>query len=174
MVRETCGSTFFHGVVHGLIWTQRNNGRDTSLPAGAGSTPAEHAIILSLTFTFFYFFLKAKAPLVVLQSIVHTVLATFVVPSLYGFAYVNTVIYINTLAPLLLAPPKEKDVFYDLRSILSLPVLLMTWIEPLTCDWFLIEFGGHVWFDISIPASSMLYYAVASKLPPRDQKAKSG
>ena len=33
-------------------------------------------------------------------------------------------------------------------------VRLFTWLEPLTCDGFLINWGGHAWFDNSITARS--------------------
>ena len=67
----------------------------------------------------------------------------------------------------------EKDVFYDLRAVLvGTPIMIATWLEPLLCDRLLIDWGGHVYYDSAIPAGAVLYYLVASQLPPKKNKNK--
>jgi hypothetical protein len=60
--------------------------------------------------------------------------------------------------------PKRKgsDVFYDLSSGVGALVMLFTWLEPLTCDGFLIDWGDHAWFDNSITFGTFAYYLAAT------------
>ena len=62
---------------------------------------------------------------------------------------------------------------YDMYACLvSLPIMLATFAEPLLCDAFLIEWGGHVWFDTTIPVGVLVYYAVVSKSGDGEKKEK--
>jgi hypothetical protein len=62
---------------------------------------------------------------------------------------------------------KRNDVFYDLSSGVGALVMLFTWLEPLTCDGFLIDWGDHAWFDNSITFGTFAYYLAAKRLPAR-------
>ena len=65
----------------------------------------------------------------------------------------------------------EHDVFYALYALLyATPVMLATWFEPLACDNFLVQWGGHVLFDFSIPASAFVYFVVAQGREARPTK----
>jgi hypothetical protein len=56
-----------------------------------------------------------------------------------------------------------------LRGLLiGLPIISATFIEPILCDTFLINWGGHLLFDASIPLSVILYFIVAKQVSPRD------
>ena len=89
-----------------------------------------------------------------------------------------------------------KDVYYDLSKrfrvvccfefaifllhastagavLIALPVMLAAWIEPIFCDNWLIDLGGHVWFDISVPACILLYYAIVVLFTPSHPLSKS-
>ena len=55
----------------------------------------------------------------------------------------------------------------------STPLAIAVWLEPLLCDRLLIDWGGHVFYDSAIPAGAVLYYAVASQLPPKKASAKA-
>ena len=53
----------------------------------------------------------------------------------------------------------DKDEAYDLAALLvSLPVGMVGWLEALSCDSFLVAYGGHVWYDLCIPLSMLVYY----------------
>ena len=86
-----------------------------------------------------------------------------------------------------------KDAYYDLSKrfrvfccfdlllhasssgavLIALPVMLAAWIEPIFCDNWLIDWGGHVWFDISVPACILLYYAIVVLFTPTRPLSKS-
>jgi hypothetical protein len=52
----------------------------------------------------------------------------------------------------------EKDTSYDVWSwVVNLPVVLIGWLEALSCDAFLIKYGGHLWYDAIIPISISIY-----------------
>ena len=91
-------------------------------------------------------------------------------PPKFIFTYVNTVIYCTQTGARLLGLKGEKDRFYDLIAVMvNAPTTLVVWAEVLTCDSFLVRWGGHAWFDNSIPLTITLYYLVASSLPPRKE-----
>ena len=57
--------------------------------------------------------------------------------------------------------PEDKNRFYDMEAILvDVPILLATFGEAITCDSFLINYGGHVWFDMVVPVGFIIYYAI--------------
>ena len=45
------------------------------------------------------------------------------------------------------------------------PVVIMGFIEAVTCDSGLVHMGGHVWYDAIIPISVLVYAAVALSRP---------
>lgn len=47
----------------------------------------------------------------------------------------------------------------------SVPVVVMGWIEAVSCDAGLVHVGGHVWYDAIIPISVLVYAAVALSRP---------
>ena len=42
--------------------------------------------------------------------------------------------------------------------MISLPIMSIAWIEALTCESFLVHFGGHLMFDNTIAMSFLIYY----------------
>ena len=103
------------------------------------------------------------------QSVAHTAMVAFVVPPILAFTYANTILFFNIVGgQLLCGLHGSRDRFYALYALLgSVPIMVATWAEPLFCDALLIRYGGHLFFDASIPASVLLYYSIAAGLPPR-------
>ena len=59
-----------------------------------------------------------------------------------------------------------KDRYYDMESVLvDIPILLMTYVESITCDDFLVHYGGHVWFDMAVPFGFIVYYIILLAYP---------
>jgi hypothetical protein len=169
--RNAIFSTFAHGCGHVYLLHATPEGQQPLMEQYP--TPAEIALMLSGFFTFFsaFIYLHSRNPsaLDLIQSAFHSYALAAWVPPLYLFTYVNTVLFFNLTGRRLMGTPRgEKDVFYDLEALLvSLPVAVVTWLEPLLCDAFLVRYGGHVWFDVSIPAGATLYLLLARRLPPR-------
>ena len=55
----------------------------------------------------------------------------------------------------------DKDIFYDLSILItSVPIGLAGWMESITCEYFLINFGGHFVYDMIIPVSLFVYFTI--------------
>ena len=67
----------------------------------------------------------------------------------------------------------HKDYYYDLSVIvIGVPVTLITWLEPILCDSFLVNWGGHVWFDVSLPASMLIFLCIVKYKAPLESTIK--
>ena len=44
--------------------------------------------------------------------------------------------------------------------LVDIPILLASFGEALSCDSFLKQYGGHVWFDMVVPVMFTVYYAI--------------
>lgn len=55
---------------------------------------------------------------------------------------------------------------------MDVPILLMTFSEAMTCDSFLIHYGGHVWFDMAVPFGFIVYYLVLTQYPEYTERKK--
>uniref|UniRef100_A0A7S3NHC5 Uncharacterized protein n=1 Tax=Aureoumbra lagunensis TaxID=44058 RepID=A0A7S3NHC5_9STRA len=173
VIRSSIPSVVAHGGAHGLLWAlplgwQASTKKNVWIRAFEDPISLQATLLLGI-FIFWYFFLcKIKTPFSfrfnIFQSIIHTLLLQYFVPTLLAFTYVNTVIFFNLLGhSLLFGIEGQKDVFYAIHALTtSFPIMIVTWLEPLLCDSFLIHYGGHIIFDYSIPISYLLYIAVAS------------
>ena len=163
IVKDYIGFTFMHGVGHLFIWIF---GQDLDLNQDYWTVLEFHIAIFFLLLAYFFYFavLVFINPfwLSVIQSIIHSVVTIVICPIKYHFAYVTAVITMNSLISALLFF-KHKDYYYDLSVIvIGVPVTLITWLEPILCDSFLVNWGGHVWFDISLPASMLIFLFIVS------------
>ena len=154
-----------HGVAHATLWYYQPTSKVTI--AEKVNTSYEALGLVVLFSFFFYSFLKNHWPdrpqFVFWQSVIDSVVLVYTVPILFGFTFVNTLLFLNPSIAQLLLPRSAKDEFYDLGAVcMMLLPMAVTWIEPLFCDSFLINFGGHAWFDASIPFGIVVYYAIAS------------
>jgi len=182
LVGDNVVGIFFHGLAHAYLWAFRER-YSTLAPEEAmlpGALPMEAAIFCVVGFLFWFPFLHYQTPnplwSSVLQSVLHTYLIGWVCPFILVFTYANTILLFNDgCGRLLCGLEGKRDEFYALAALLySTPIMVATWAEPLLCDDFLVNWGGHMWFDLSIPTGAAVYYIVASSLPRRDAKhAKS-
>ena len=81
----------------------------------------------------------------------------FFVPGTLAFAFVGTTLLTMACAISLVRQDKHK--FYNAESLIMVtPTALMAWVEGLTCDVFLMQIGGHLWYDLIIPISITAYF----------------
>ena len=172
-LHESAPSVLMHGLAHGLLWYQATyyGGLGTTsfifTMGGLLEKAASLAIVAGFFFAFVHNQLSSSVMLSFLQAAVHSVVVATCCPPKLLFTYVNTVIFFNLTGSQLLGFKGPKDVFYDLSSGVGALVMLFTWLEPLTCDGFLINWGGHAWFDNSITFGTFAYYLAAKRLPAR-------
>jgi hypothetical protein len=176
LIRKGAGSIFFHGLAHATIWANEQWGyipKPDAVFLDASSPLPLTVVSLLVLACFWASFLCLLTPLPgkvqIAQTIAHSVITAFFVPSLLLFCYVNTVLFVNiTGAQLYYGRDGERDIFYALGSLVtSLPIMVATWAEPIFCDAGLVNLGGHILFDYSIPSSSIAFIAITSKLAPR-------
>jgi hypothetical protein len=182
IVKDSCLSVIGHGAAHAFLWVR--DGMIDVYDPGKGSRgifDVESALGALGATLFFTFFLHAlnQGPLwmKVTQSLVHGVVLSHFVPLILAFSYVNTVLFVNlTLTQLWYGLGGKKDGFYLLFSLFgSASVMVAAIVEPLTCDSFLVNWGGHILFDYSIPITSGMYLLLGKYyLKPRQEKEGKG
>lgn len=183
-IKQGAPSVFFHGVAHGLIWVNEQYGFGMPGPGKVFFHASMPPLLLTASalgvFAFWVSFLcmqRNPIPLWfnLLQSIIHTIAVGWGVPVFLLFCYVNTVLFLNISgASLVFGLELEKDKFYAASAcMISLPVMLSAWAEPLLCDGWLVNWGGHILFDYTIPLSQIFYVFLVFASPPRSHSKTS-
>ena len=92
-----------------------------------------------------------------------------------AFSYVNTVLFVNiTGGQVIWGLEGLHDEYYALFSLSGVVVMGSALLEPLMCDSTLINYGGHLVFDYSIPVATCAYYYYAKNhLKPRGSTSKN-
>ena len=96
---------------------------------------------------------------VVAVSLVALFVQAFV-PQLYGFTYVQTVLFVVFAWGQLSRPVAEKGFAYALYPIVvGLPVVLVSWMESTQCTAFVKDkLYGHLVYDAYIPLGMLAWY----------------
>ena len=91
-------------------------------------------------------------------------------PTRLFFVHVLLAVLLSSALRGLARAPEEKDRYYDMEAILvDVPILLATFGEAITCDSFLINYGGHVWFDMVVPFGFIAYYMILLAYPEKNK-----
>lgn len=161
---EQIGSVFMHGLGHSFLWYYSPLGSE---PFGKGKTFVEFLVGVVGGVLFFHMFFRGlplSSFVVCAQSLFHALVMVCLVPPKYLFTYVNTALFLNITGSRVLEPPQNKDASYDLAAVMvGLPIMTITWLEPLTCDTFLVNWGGHLFFDFTIPFCAFCYFLVLNR-----------
>jgi len=119
-------------------------------------------VTAALLLAFFVNFIQKpfpwSPPLLWAQAIFHTVVAGYWLPGMFLFTYVSFVYNINLCTFRLGYTPRHSAFYTQEALIARLPIMIMTWLEPLLCDSFWLAIGGHMYFDITIPLSAIAFY----------------
>jgi len=177
VVKNNVGATFMHGAAHAMLWYAKPKG-NASLVQSIGEH-TQVAVLFVLVWGFYFAFLHFKdwqkrsisAIATGSQCAFHAAVTVSALPPQYLFTYANTVLFFSGVGSEMFC--KSKDRFYDMHALLcALPPAIVAWLEPLTCDNFLVNWGGHLWFDLSIPFGVMMYYCIVIKFEQRDKKVQ--
>ena len=88
--------------------------------------------------------------------IFNTLILGFFIPNKFLFTYVQTVLQVSFVSVDL--SETNKDISYHMWAwIHHLPVVLFGWFEALSCDSFLVYYGGHCLYDAIIPMSILVF-----------------
>lgn len=94
-----------------------------------------------------------------LESIIISFIQIRFLPVNLGFTYVQTILLVTATINDLYTQQLKKDYAYNLKSFfINFPIGMVGWLEAITCDNFMISFGGHIWYDCTIPISIIVYY----------------
>jgi len=104
-------------------------------------------------------------------SLVWSSVGLTLIPAQFGFTYVQTVLFfVSALSGM---ARTDKDIFYDLSTVIvSIPVGLAGWLEAVTCEYFIIWFGGHLVYDMTINIGLFVYFAVVMSMDASTFKSK--
>lgn len=84
---------------------------------------------------------------------------TATIPPQFGFTYTQTVLFLAHAINELTRPPREKGWEYAVYPMMvSVPVAIMGWVEPLACTAFYKGIGGHFWYDTTIGIGIVSFY----------------
>ena len=168
-VKQNILGIFFHGCGHLWIGYDQRMDQRTGWEVTRGDFVYDFIPAYIIGFLFWYFLTIAGGLKDALGNYGHLPLVTsvtlfqfFFVPGILSFAFVGTtLITLSCLSQLL---KKEKTRFYNAESVICVtPVVFMAWIEALTCDTFLMNVGGHLWYDLTIPISFTVFFFYVKK-----------
>lgn len=122
------------------------------------------SISMLMLYLFWYYLIKAAylngtRKYWAINSIIHTVTLSVVVPINHSFTYVQTILMLT--AAISEYHLEDKDIYYDIKAfIVHLPITLVGWVEALFCDSFIKYYGGHLLYDTTIPISIITYHLI--------------
>jgi hypothetical protein len=170
ILKNNIASVFFHGCAHLFIYFQGDMGAADVATLDTTEMIVYYAIVVPFWMSFTFGMTKQPFLFALTQSVLHSIALHLYVTPLMSFTYVNSVIVLNLVLDVIINNPV--DSFSGLEAFVAAgPVFAVTFLEPLTCDSFLVDFGGHAWFDFSIPAGTFIYYYVCRNWPRRVNKA---
>jgi len=91
----------------------------------------------------------------------HNILQVFFLPTRFFFTHVLMAVLFGSGRRWLGRPAQEKTRFYTMEAwLVDVPILVMTYVEAIGCDAFLIDYGGHVYFDMVVPVMFIVYWVI--------------
>ena len=96
-------------------------------------------------------------------------IGNFILPAKFVFTYIQTTITLSHMFSLTI---NEKDKYYTMQAFVLLPIGFVPWIEATQCSNFLVHYGGHLWYDMSIPICLLIYFYIAKTTFEQPKKMK--
>lgn len=163
-------SLFGHGIGHLFLAVHTSSGSSSdSSSSGSGAISEEHSpvarFIMFVAFfpVWFAFMTDRRRSLVATLgfTLCHDALQTYLLPQRFFFTHVLMAVLLGSAVRWIGRPRAEKNRYYALEAwLVDVPILLAAFGEALTCDGFLVRFGGHVWFDMVVPIGFTMYYFI--------------
>jgi hypothetical protein len=127
-------------------------------------TTYQRLLTLCGLFPVWYCFMRDKrrsTTTTCLFAMAHNILQVFFLPTRFFFTHVLMAVLLNSAVRWLSRDSLEKTKYYALESwLVDVPIVLASFFEALTCDSFLMRYGGHVWFDMVVPVMFLVYFLV--------------
>merc|ERR1719479_672131 len=168
-------SLFTHGCGH-LFLALKTTEVSGASRAFEDLSPNERAIVfIALSFVWYGFMRDSRRSfsVAVAFAMVHNIAQVFFLPTRFFFTHVLLAVLLNLAVRGLTRRVEDKDRYYSMEAALvDVPILLASFGEAITCDFFLVNYGGHVWFDMVVPAMFCVYFAVLIISPDEVDKTK--
>lgn len=163
-IQKNAVSLAGHGAGHGLIsalsWSTASPTFHAFEQLSLGRRLVAFLIFLPVWFGFMRDARRSTTTALAFAAF-HNGLQLFLLPTTAFFTHVLIAVLLSSALRKMAQPAARKTLYYDLESwLVDVPILLMTFGEALTCDAGLLDVGGHVWFDMVVPAGFVVYFAI--------------
>ena len=167
--------TFFHGCAHLYLGLKNATpGDDTPAMRYPGDFKGIARVYGGLGL-FWYGFMRGiftEGPEIkrIIAALFFNSIHVFLVPGKFGFSYVALAL---TLCYNIVNLTGHKDKYYNALSIcLVWTGTVGLWAEGLACEQFMVNIGGHLWYDMSIPISFLIFFAYARHVEKNEKSIK--
>merc|ERR1711871_83461 len=166
-----------HGFGHMFLAIRTASASGGTQPVFGGLTMKQQLAVFLAFMPVWYGFMMDKTrsfrTTIVFTSF-HNALQIFCLPSRFFFTHVLMSVLLNSAFRWLARPYEAKTRYYALEAwLVDVPILLASFGEALSCDAFLVHWGGHVWFDMVVPFGFFVYYLILIN-DPNEVQMKSG
>ena len=162
-IHKNAISLFGHGTGHlFLAWRSAMSSGPAEIFEGL-KLKDQLTIYLPFLFVWYGFMQDKRRTFAVTMAfaIFHNTAQIFCIPTRFFFVHVLMAVLLGGALRGLAREPEDKDRYYAMEAALvDIPILALTFTEALTCDSFLIKYGGHVWFDMAVPFGFIVYYMI--------------
>jgi len=155
LIKKNALGCLIHGGVHmSIAYRDYNKGNNS----GGLSFPMKMSLYSIFWMSMMNFIHKDISLLnKVVRSLFYVLIHTLLVPRVYGFAFVHSILMLEIGFQELLE--KEKDEFYNLKTVLLyIPNSVLAWMEVFGCENYLRPYGGHAIYDVAVPLTNIAYF----------------
>jgi hypothetical protein len=150
-----------HGLGHCFLWLTFSPSTVDNVSFVERPLVFQMALLIG-TFLFWLLFFRS-VPVIpknhaTLHSIVHALSLNILVNPTFSFTYVQTVLLLTVGFYELNNPTKTPSTYNSFSLLVNLPIGFVGWVEALACDSWLVAYGGHVWYDATIPFSILCFW----------------
>lgn len=162
-IRKNAVSLFGHGCGHLFLATQTTDASGSSKVFESLSLSGRGAAFVAFTAVWYGFMRDPRRSIASALgfALVHNTVQVFFLPTRFFFTHVLMAVLLNSAIRWLSKPSEEKTIYYALEAwLVDVPIVMASFGEALSCDFFLISYGGHVWFDMVVPVMFCVYFMV--------------
>jgi len=169
-IKKNTFSLFGHGIGHLFLALNSGDSDGTGASSAFENLTATQRVIafFPLLAVWYGFMRDSRRSFAVSMAyaLMHNTAQFFFLSSRLFFIHVLMSVLLSGAIRGLARKPEDKDRYYAMEAVfVDVPILLMTFSEAITCDSFLMQYGGHVWFDMAVPFGFIVYYLVLTQYP---------
>ena len=160
-VVQNVAGIFGHGLGHAFLWITSSS-ESQNVTFFERSLPIQIGLLIG-SFLFWLAFFRSVHVIpknhATLHSLIHAISLQLLVPITFSFTYVQTVLLLTVGFFELTNKNKCSSTYNAFSLLVNLPIGFVGWLESLSCDSWLVGYGGHVLYDATIPISILMSWA---------------